>query len=82
MIDKIVSLFKRLFHNENKEYERQEGVELLQAIKRKKASLREFNGRMHVSERGGLSLRFKTEDDERAYHKHLRSSVKSKWEGR
>ena len=81
MLDKMISLFKKIFHDENKEYEKQEEVEWAQAIKLKEVSLRKFNGKMHVSSRGGLSLRFKTEEDRRAYHKHLMSSVKSKWEG-
>ena len=81
MIGKLVNLFKRILYDENKEYEKQEEVELIQAIKRKEVSLRKFNGRMYASKRGGLSLRFKTGEDERAYHKHLMRSVKIKWEG-
>jgi hypothetical protein len=80
MIDKIVNLFKRIFHDENKEYEKLAELELAQAIKLKQESLKEFNGKMHVSNRGGLSLRFKTTEDKNAYYKHLLRSVKSNWE--
>ena len=80
MIDKIVNLFKRIFYDENKEYEKLAELELAQAIKLKQESLKEFNGKMHVSNRGGLSLRFKTTEDKNAYYKHLLSSVKSNWE--
>ena len=76
MIGKMISIFKRIFHDENKEYEKQENAEILLAIKRKETSLRKFNGRMHVSSRGALSLRFKTEEDRSAYHKHLMSHFK------
>ena len=80
MIDKIVNLFKRIFYDENKEYEKLAELELAQSIKLKQESLKEFNGKMHVSNRGGLSLRFKTTEDKNAYYKHLLSSVKSNWE--
>jgi hypothetical protein len=83
MIDKIVNLFKiicNVFHDENKEYEKLEELELAQAIKLKQESLKKFNGKMHVSNRGGLSLRFKTTAGKNAYHKHLLSSVKRNWE--
>jgi hypothetical protein len=80
MIEKIINIFKRIFHDENKEYEKQAEAELTQALKRKQESLKEFNGKMHVSNRGGISLRFKTTEDKNAYYKHLLSSVKSNWE--
>jgi hypothetical protein len=83
MIDKIINIFKvicNVFHDENDEYEKQAEAELIRAIKRKQESLKEFNGKMHVSKRGGLSLKFKTAEDKNSYHKHLQNSVKSNWE--
>ena len=77
MLEKIINFFKIIFHDENKEYEKQAEAELIQAIKRKQESLKVFNGKMQVSSRGGMSLRFKTAGDKSAYYKHLLGSVKT-----
>jgi hypothetical protein len=74
---RIFKFFRNLFHDE---FEDQREAELVRGLQAKQASLREFNGKMHVSDRGGLSLRFKTKADECAYNRHLAKSWKSKTE--
>ena len=77
MLEKIINFFKIIFHDENKKYEKQAEAELIQAIKRKQESLKVFNGKMHVSSRGGISYTFKTAVGKNDYYKHLLGSVKT-----
>ena len=60
------------------EYEVEREEELAEALRRKQESLKKFNGKMHVSERGGLSLRFKSKADENDYYKHIIKSFGAK----
>ena len=81
MIGKIINIFKvirNIFRDENKEYEKQSLKEFTQALNRKQELLKKFNGKMHVSERGGISIEFKTAGDKSAYYKHQLNSIASK----
>ena len=81
MISKIIHAFKavrNMFHDENKEREKQEEAEFIQAVRRKQETLQKFGGKMHVSERGGMSIKFKTVKGSNAYYQHVLNSVKSK----
>jgi uncharacterized protein YjhX (UPF0386 family) len=44
----------------------------IRKLKRKTKCLAKHGGRMHVSERGGLSHRFKTKSGEMSYNKEIR----------
>jgi predicted AAA+ superfamily ATPase len=74
MIKKIINFFKEIRNIFHDEFEDERELELIEALKCKQESLKKFNGKMHVSDRGGLSLRFKSKVDEAAYHKHLVNS--------
>lgn len=81
MISKIIHLFKiicNIFHDENKEYDKKKEAEFIKAVKRKQETLQKFGGKMHVSKRGRMSIKFKTVKGSNAYYQHVLNSVKSK----
>jgi hypothetical protein len=78
MLHNIFKVIRSIFRDENKEYERQNLKEFYQALKRKQESLKKFNGKMHVSERGGISIKFKSAGDKSAYYKNQLNSIKNK----
>ena len=77
-MNNIFKLICNIFCDENKEYEKQNLEEFTQALKRKQESLKKFNGKMHVSERGGISIKFKSAGDKSAYYKNQLNSIKNK----
>ena len=77
-MNNIFKLICNIFCDENKEYEKQNLEEFSQALKRKQESLKKFNGKMHVSERGGISIKFKSAGDKSAYYKNQLNSIKNK----
>ena len=78
MLHNIFKVIRSIFRDENKEYEKQGAAEFTQSLRRKQESLKKFNGKMHVSERGGISIKFKSAGDKSAYYKNQLNSIKNK----
>lgn len=58
----LIKLGFMMTDEERKDYE---------VIRKAQERLAKFNGKFHISDRGGMRLVFKTEQDEQNYYKHL-----------
>jgi hypothetical protein len=78
MLHNIFKATRNISCNENMEYVKQSSAEITQAVKRRQEELKKFNGKMRVSDRGSISIEFKTLGDKNDYYKHQLNSIASR----